>query len=182
VIGPLDKISVKVFKVPDLSQDNVLVDANGQITMPLIGDVTAAGKTSQQLADVIASELGAQYLQNPQVSVAIVDSASRKVTVEGEVKTPGVYAMKGRMTLMQTIAMAGGFSEDADFKKVAVIRTVDGVRKVAICNYNDIRLTRTPDPEISGDDVIVVDGSHGKMAWSAVLKTLPLFSLLAIAL
>ena len=68
-------------------------------------------------------------------------------------------------------------SEPRDF-----LPHLDGVRRVAICNYNDIRNTRTPDPEIEGDDVIVVDGSHEKMAFSTILKTLPLFSLLAIAL
>jgi polysaccharide export outer membrane protein len=181
VIGPLDKLNVRVFKVNDLSLDNLQVDATGQIDFPLIGSVKAEGKTTSQLAEEIAAELGSRYLQSPQVTVTVVDSASLKVTVEGEVKNPGVFQMRGRTTLLQAIALGGGVSTTADLHKVAIIRQVDGVRKAAICDYSLIRAGKAPDPVIQGDDVIVVDGSLVKSTWQQVLQTLPLFSLIAVA-
>jgi polysaccharide export outer membrane protein len=181
VIGPLDKLNVRVFKVSDLSLDNLQVDATGQIDFPLIGSVKAEGKTTSQLAQEIATELGTRYLQSPQVTVTVVDSASQKVTVEGEVKSPGVFQMRGRTTLLQAVALGGGVSPTADLHKVAIIRQVDGVRKAAICDYSLIRAGKAPDPVIQGDDVIVVDGSVMKSAWQQVMQTLPLFSLIAVA-
>lgn len=178
-IGPLDKLGIHVFEVKDLSMDQVQVDASGQIDLPLIGKVTAAGKTTGQLADEIASRLGARYLQSPQVSVTVEDSASQKVTVEGEVKQPGVFQMKGRTTLMQAIAMAGGPADDADLHNVAVIREQGGTRRAAVCDYALVRSGRAPDPLIMGDDVVVMNGSAVKSAWSTLLKNLPLFTLFA---
>lgn len=180
VIGPLDKLSIKVFQVPDLSQQGVPVDASGHIELPLVGSVVAAGKTTDQLSKEIAGLLEAHYLQSPQVSVFVDESASRKITIQGEVKSAGVFQMKGRITLLQALAMAGGLADNANVKRIAVIRDAGGVRRVAYCDYVAIRDARAPDPEVLGDDVIIVEGSQTKMAWSAVLKALPLFSLLAI--
>jgi polysaccharide export outer membrane protein len=179
VIGTQDKLSIRVFQVKDLSLDEVQVDATGQIQLPLIGKVTAAGKTAEQLQDEIAHRLGERYLQSPQVSVSVAESASQKVTVEGEVKNPGVYQMKGRTTLMQAIAMAGGPADDADLHRVAVIRNDHGVRKAAVCDYAKIIRGELDDPPIQGNDSVVIDGSKAKMFWSATLKTLPVFSLFA---
>jgi polysaccharide biosynthesis/export protein len=179
VIGPEDKLRIRVFEVKDLSFDEEEVDANGQIQLPLIGKVTAAGKTTAQLQDELAARLGDRYLQSPQVSVAVAESASQKVTVEGEVKTPGVYPMRGRTTLMQAIAMAGGPSDEADLHKVAVIRESSGVRKGAVVDYQAVRDGRGGDPVIEGNDVVVVDGSTVKTLWSNVMKNLPIFTLLA---
>jgi polysaccharide export outer membrane protein len=179
VIGPLDKLGIHVFQVKDLSMDNAQVDASGQIELPLIGKVMAAGKTTGQLADEIAARLGERYLQSPQVSVTVEDSASQKVTVEGEVKQPGVFQMKGRTTLMQAIAMAGGPGDNADLHNVAVIRSVGGARKAAICDYALVRAGRAPDPLIMGDDVVVMNGSTAKTLWSTLMKNLPIFTLLA---
>ena len=179
VIGPLDKLGIHVFEVRDLSMDQVQVDASGQIDLPLIGKVMAAGKTTGKLADEIAARLGERYLQSPQVSVTVEDSASQKVTVEGEVKQPGVFQMKGRTTLLQAIAMAGGPADDADLHNVAVIRELGGARKAAICDYALVRAGRAPDPLILGDDVVVMNGSAVKSAWATLLKNLPLFTLFA---
>jgi polysaccharide export outer membrane protein len=179
VIGPQDHISIHVFDVKDLSTDDEVVDTNGQIEMPLIGRVTAAGKTTQQLQDEIAQRLGDRYLQSPKVAVLVMDSASQKVTVEGEVKNPGVFQMKGRTTLMQAIAMAGGPATNADLHKVAVIREDHGFRKAAVCDYENIRQGRQIDPSLHGDDIVVVDGSRAKQFWSVAVQTLPLFTIFA---
>ncbi len=181
VIGPLDKLDVTVFQVKDLSMQGLQVDASGQITMPLIGNVTATGKTSRQLSLEIAGLLGAKYLQSPQVSVVVSESSRQKVTVEGEVKTPGVYKMPGRTTLMEAIAMGGGLTETANTRKVAIIRTVDGQRRSILCNYNDIRSGRIADPTLQPADVVIVDSSRGKGAWQAFLRSAPIIAILAAA-
>jgi polysaccharide export outer membrane protein len=179
VIGPQDKLRIRVFEVKDLSFDEEEVDANGQIQLPLIGKVTAAGKTTMQLQDELALRLGERYLQSPQVSVSIAESASQKVTVEGEVKSPGVFQIKGRTTLMQAIAMAGGPSDIANLHKVAIIREAEGARRAAVCDYQAIRDGKAGDPLIQGNDVVVVDSSATKTIWSNLMKNLPIFSLLA---
>jgi polysaccharide export outer membrane protein len=155
------------------------VDADGQIILPLVGSVTAAGKTTAQLSHEIAARLSEKYLQSPQVSVVVANSASRKVTVEGEVRSPGVYKMPGRTTLMEAIAMGGGLGETANVHKVAIIRTVNGQRRAILCNYADIRSGRIADPAIDPQDVVVVDGSTAKRTWDTLLKSMPIVALLA---
>ena len=182
VISPQDKLNINVFKEKDLSLTDVQVDASGQISFPLIGDVHAAGKTSQQLAQDIALRLSEKYLQSPQVSVVVSQSVNLKVTVEGEVKTPGVFQMPGRTTLMQVIAMAGGPGETANLHKVAIIRSINGKRTALLCDYVTIRDGRSIDPVIKGEDVVVMDGSSSKSAWNSLMKSLPLVALLTLAL
>lgn len=177
VIGPQDRLQIRVFEVKDLSFDNEQVDASGTIMLPLIGKLMAAGKTTDQLEEEIGQRLQ-KYLQSPQVSVSIVESASQKVTVEGNVKNPGVYLVKGQTTLMQTVAMAGGVDNEADTHKVAVIRLEDGIRKAATVDYAAIKAGRAPDPIIQGNDDVVVGESTIKMVWANVLRNLPIFTLL----
>jgi polysaccharide export outer membrane protein len=179
VIGPQDKLRIRVFEVKDLSFDEEEVDANGQIQLPLIGRVTAAGKTTVQLQDELAQRLGERYLQSPQVSVSVAESASQKVTVEGEVKSPGVFQMKGKTTLMQAVAMAGGPSDIANLRKVAIIRDTGGQRSAAVVDYQAVRDGKAGDPIIQGNDVVVMDSSATKSLWSNVMKNLPIFTLLA---
>lgn len=178
VIGAQDKLTIRVFEVKDLSFDNEQVDASGQIMLPLIGKVMAAGKTADQLEEEISKRLE-KYLQSPQVSVSVTESASQKVTVEGNVKSPGVFQVKGRTTLMQAIAMAGGPDDEADTRKVAVIRLDNGVRKAAVVDFEAIKKGATGDPLLQADDVIVVGESRMKMVWSNVLKNLPIFTMFA---
>jgi polysaccharide export outer membrane protein len=146
--------------------------------LPLIGKVMAAGKTADQLEDEISKRLE-KYLQSPQVSVSITESASQKLTVEGNVKSPGVFQVKGRTTLMQAIAMAGGPDDQADTRKVAVIRLDNGVRKAAVVDYEAIKKGAVGDPLLQADDVIVVGESRMRMVWSNVLKNLPIFTMFA---
>ena len=179
IIGAGDKLSIRVFEVKELSLDEAPVDATGQIELPLLGRIIAAGKSPLQLQTEIAQRLGDHYLQSPQVAVLVLDSASQKVTVEGEVRAPGVFQMKGRVTLMQAIAMAGGPGDNADLHKVAVIRDDHGLRHAAVCDYERIRRGAQIDPALRGDDIVVVDGSHVKELWSQAVKALPFFTLFA---
>jgi polysaccharide biosynthesis/export protein len=175
-IGALDTIGVTVFQEPDLTASNVQVDAAGNILLPLIGEVKAADKTSTQLADEIAQRLKQRYLTNPQVSVIVQDSVSQHVTVNGSVTEPGVYAIKGRTTLLDAIAMAKGTSRVASLGDVAVFRMVNGQRIGGVFNVSKISRGEAPDPEIVGNDTIVVGLSNVKAAWRDLLTASPLIA------
>ena len=172
-IGVGDKLSVRVFQVPDLSFDELVVDTSGDIQMPLIGAVRATGQTAGQLSTQIAERLSAQYLRNPQVTVTVTEAASQKITVDGAVTKPGVYEMRGSTSLLQAVAMAEGPTAVADLTKVAVFRTISGQRSVALFDLQAIRQGRAEDPAVLGDDVIVVDTSRTSAAMRGIICAIP---------
>ncbi len=179
-IGALDTLSVTVFQEADLSQSAVQVDASGNVLVPLIGQVKAEGKTSSQLGTEIASRLGTKYLTNPQVSVIVTQSVSQHVTVDGSVTEPGVYAIQGRTTLLDALAMAKGTSRVAALDQVVVFRIVNGKRIGGVFDVSKINRGISADPEIRGDDTIVVGLSNVKAAWRDILTAAPLLSTAAI--
>jgi polysaccharide export outer membrane protein len=182
-IGPLDTLSVTVFQEADLSSAGAQVDASGNVLLPLIGQVQAEGKTSTQLANEVASRLSEKYLTDPQVSVIVTDSVSQHVTLDGSVTEPGVYAIKGRTSLLDALAMAKGTSRVAALNQVAVFRMVNGQRVGGLFNVDKIRRGLAPDPEIKGQDTIVVGLSNVKAAWRDLLTAAPLlttFSYIAV--
>ena len=180
-IGPLDTLAVTVFQEPDLSQPAVQVDASGNVLLPLIGQVKADEKTSTQLGNEIATKLAAKYLTNPQVSVIVTQSVSQHVTVDGSVAEPGVYAIQGRTTLLDALAMAKGTNRVAALDQVAVFRLVNGERIGGIFDVSKINRGLAPDPEIKGADTIVVGFSNVKAAWRDILTAAPLLSAFSYA-
>lgn len=172
-IGPADKLSLRVFQVADLSFEEIFVDSAGNLQLPLLGSVRAAGLTPAELSSEIERRLGERYLRNPQVVVTVAEAASQKITVDGAVTKPGVYEMRGRTTLMQAVAMAEGPTKIAALDSVAVFRTVDGRRMVALFDLRAIRRGQAPDPVVMGDDVIVVDTSRLNANIREVLQALP---------
>ena len=174
-IGVSDRITVSVFQVPDLSGD-FQVDAAGNISMPLIGSVPAQGKTAAELARHLEQRLGATYLTNPNVQVAIKEATSQTFTVDGSVRTPGVFPMKGATTLMKAVAVAAGTTEDADPSRVVVFRQINGQRMAAAFNLAAIRRGNAEDPPIYGNDIIVVDGSRARAVYKELLQAFPLFA------
>lgn len=178
-IGPTDLLKVTVFQVPDLSFNEIRVDASGNLQFPLIGSVPAAGRTPAELSRDVERALSAQYLRNPRVSVTVVEAASQKITVDGAVTKPGVYQMRGRTTLMQAVAMAEGPTRVADLDQVAVFRTVDGRRMAAVFDLGMIRGGRADDPVLRGDDIVVVDTSRLSATMRDVLAALPGFAVFA---
>jgi len=176
-IGPLDKLNVSVFQVPELTLQSVQVDAAGQLNLPLIGNVQAAGKTAPQLSSDIAARLSATYLQSPQVTVSVAESVGKRVTVEGAVMQPGVFMLSGPTTLLQTIAMARGPDKLADLRRVAIFRSVQGKRAAAVFDLNAIRKGQAADPEIYGDDIVVVQGSGMKGLWQDVIRATPIIGI-----
>lgn len=154
-IGPSDVISVAVFGAPELDREGT-VDAAGNFALPLAGTIMAAGHTPQDLARAIEAKLRGPYVKDPQVTVNVKEAHAQTVTVDGEVRQPGVYPVVGRMTLQQAVATAKGAADTANIKNVVVFRTVEGQKMAAMFDLREIRSGRTPDPEIYGNDIVVV--------------------------
>lgn len=161
VVGPLDTLEVSVFQVDDLNR-TVQVDSQGRIDLPLVGAISAAGSTTAQIQAVIADRLSEKYLQSPQVSVRVKESISQQVTVEGAVTRPGVFPVSGRTTLLQAIALAQGPKPEANEKQVAIFRTINNRRAAAVFDLTAIRQGKAEDPEVYGNDVVVVERSGAK--------------------
>ncbi len=174
-IGPLDLLEVTVFQVEELNR-TVRVNTSGKISLPLVGTIDAGGKTVSELEADIATRLEETYLQSPQVSVFVKEFTSQRVTIEGAVKQPGVYPITGRTSLLQAVAMAKGFERVANLEGVIVFRTIEGQRMAAVFDYRAIRAGQIEDPQIYGDDIVVVDESGPKAAWRNVLESLPIFN------
>lgn len=173
-IGPYDTLDISVFQV-DLLSRTVQVDSTGHIQFPMIGDISVAGKTTRQAADELAAKLDQNYVRQPQVTVVVKDSASQKFTVEGAVKSSGVFPLQGHMTLLRAIAVAGGVDLDtAKQKDVVIFRMVNHQRAAGIVNLGAVGKGRVDDPPIYAGDVVVVPVSPGRRFFKDLLSTTPL--------
>ena len=175
-IAPMDQLGIKVFKSPDLTGDYD-VDLAGRISMPFIGELDAANMTTAQLDERLTAKLGEKYLENPDVSVSIKRSTARVVTVDGAVRESGSFPVAGPMSLIQAVAMAKGTTEEANPRRVAVFRTIQGQRQAAAFDLTEIRRGQAPDPQIYPGDIIVVDGSGIKALQKQLLQNLPILSI-----
>jgi polysaccharide export outer membrane protein len=171
-VGPSDVLEISVFQVEALSK-TVQVSASGQIALPLIGVVQAAGKTVAELEQEIATKLGEKYIQSPQVSVYVKEAMSQRVTVEGAVKNPGMVSLTGPTSLLQTIALSGGLTEFADPKGIVVFRTVQQQKMAARFNLSDIRAGKAQDPTLAGGDIVVVDQGGFRAAFRGLRQSIP---------
>jgi len=136
IIGSEDSLHIYIWKEDALSK-TVTVRADGKISIPLIDDIQAAGITPLVLKDRITEKLK-EFIDNPTVSVIVMEANSCKVFISGQIKTPGVYRLKSDTTLAQIISMAGGLSEWAKPKKIIVLRKENGSEKRFIVNYKKI--------------------------------------------
>jgi len=168
----LDVVGMSVFKVPELSK-SVQVADTGTINLPLVGEVPVAGKTANEIEKDLTRQLGAKYLKSPQVTVYVKEHNSQRVTIEGAVKKPGVYPIRGTLSLLQLIATAEGVDKDVYSKDVAVFRTVDGERTSKVFDIDQIREGKADDPPLRQGDVVVVDTSAAKSAFQNAVKILP---------
>ena len=160
-IGPLDVIRVEVFGAPELTRE-AEVDAAGNFSVPLAGAVQAAGRTPAELSSAISAQLQGRYLRNPQVSVNIVKAKAKTFTVDGAVKAPGNYPIVGKMTLQQALATAQGADQVANLNNVVVFRTVNNQKTAALFSVKDIRAGRLEDPQIYGNDIVIVGESAAR--------------------
>ena len=175
-VGVLDVLSVRVFQEPELSFEEVQVDAGGSINFPLIGEVVAVGQTPMELSRSIEARLGERFIRSPQVVVGVVESAAQRVIVEGNVEQPGVYEIAGSSSLLESIARAQGLTRVAVVDQIVVLRTVEGQAMGAVFDLQAIREGKAPDPEILGGDRIVVGFSGLKGAYRDILSAAPLFN------
>ena len=177
-VGPQDVLEIAVFKVPELSR-NVQVSESGTINLALVGDVTAAGRTAQEIERDLVGRLGAEYLQKPQVTVFVKEYNSQRITIEGAVKKPGVFPYRGRSTLLQAIALAEGLDAVSD-NTVVVFRTINGRQAAAKFDIARVRSGSIQDPPILSGDVVVVATSAVKETFNTILKALPLAGVFAL--
>lgn len=170
-ISARDILDVTVFQVPDLSK-TVQVSEDGYISLPLLGKVRVRGSTTAGAEEEIAAKLRKSYLQSPQVSV-IIRQYGQRVTISGEVKTPKVMSIDGRVTLTEAIANAGGFGDLADSKRVHIARTVNERIQDTVYDFDAIQAGQIPDPALQGGDLIVAEQSGVKVALKNLKDLLP---------
>src|SRR6185436_9107244 len=152
-IAPLDTLKITVFQVADLSGEYE-VDLTGRVALPLIGNVKAIDMTTSQLDERITQLLSEKYLQHPDVTVGVKESSTRVVTVDGSVRAPGVFPVRGQMTLMQVAALARGTDDSANPHRVAIFRQIQGQRMAAAFDLVSIRRGQMEDPRIYSGDIV----------------------------
>jgi len=181
-VAPMDVLDVTVYDAPNLSRP-AQVSASGFISLPLIGDVRATGKTTDQLQADIAARLAKDFMQKPQVFVTVKEYNSQRVTVDGAVTKPGVFPLKGETTLVEVIAQAGGLNDMGSPSNVYVLRKVNGQKMAARFDLNEIRKGIKNDPTMRAGDIVMVDESSGKVMFKGLQSAMGftgLFSLLAL--
>jgi polysaccharide export outer membrane protein len=137
VIGADDVIAINVWKEPDLSR-SIPVRSDGKITLPLIGEVQAAGKTPHQLEVELVGKLQ-NFISEPEVTVIVQDVRSQRFNILGQVAKPGSYLLTSSTTVLDAIAMAGGFRDFAKKKSIYVLRqNSDGTQVRLPFNYSDV--------------------------------------------
>ncbi|MEC6824616.1 polysaccharide biosynthesis/export family protein [Photobacterium piscicola] len=145
LLGAGDHIQILVFNEPDLSM-KLIIDSSGNIMYPLIGQLQLIGKTPNQIAIDIRNRLKDGYLNNPMVTVIMLEF--RPVYVFGEVKTPGSYEYQPGLTVEKVIAVAGGFTDRADRNDIDIRRSNDQLLK-------DVKVTQAIYP----GDIVIIDQS-----------------------
>jgi polysaccharide export outer membrane protein len=156
VIGPEDVLAVLFWRDKEMSGDYT-VRPDGQITLPLLSDIRAAGLTPEQLRDEL-TKAASKYLEDPNVTVGVKAINSRKVHVTGMVAKPGAYPLTAPTTVLQLIATAGGLQEFADSKKIIIVRMENGRQVSFRFNFNDVKKGKNLAQNIElkpGDTIIV---------------------------
>lgn len=137
VIGPDDVLGIDVWKEPEVSRV-VTVRSDGKISLPLIGELQAEGKTPKQLEDEIRTKL-ASFIADPEVTLIVQEVRSRKFNVLGQVQHPGSYVLTSSTTVLDAIALAGGFRDFAKQKAIYVLRkNADGSETRIPFNYQEV--------------------------------------------
>jgi polysaccharide biosynthesis/export protein len=157
VIGANDVLAINVWKEPDISR-SVPVRSDGKISLPLVGELQAGGQTPRQLEQEITKRLQS-YISEPEVTVIVTDSKSQKVNILGMVARPGAYLLTSSTTVLDAIAMAGGFKDFAKQKAVYVLRqAADGTQQRMPFNYKDVIKGKNPEQNVrlqAGDTVVI---------------------------
>jgi polysaccharide export outer membrane protein len=181
VLRPADKISVRVFREPEFSLEEVRIGVEGNVSLPMLGSIPAAGMTAKQFEQDVTRRLAAVGLKSPMVSVNIIEYASHLVTVEGAVDTPGVYAFQPGARLSSAIALAKGPKRTAKLQQVAVFRESPQGIMVAKFDYQQIKQGKMLDPVLQPGDRVVVGTDGLSVFWDDFLRTVPVFGVFVAA-
>lgn len=177
VLRANDKISVTVFREPELSVQEVSVGPDGHLSVPLLGQVDAAGLTVQELERFIQNELGSRFLRDPKVNVSVTAFDSHQVTVEGAVQEPGLYKFLPGTRLSGGLALAKGMKREAEIRDVAVFRQDPRGMEIAKFDLAQIRAGTMGDPMLQPGDRIVVGTDNLTQTWQDLLKAIPVLGL-----
>lgn len=155
-IGPQDVVRIDVWKEPDISR-TIPVRPDGKISLPLLGDVQAAGLSALQLGESIRDGYK-KFINSPQVTVTVNEINSRRVYVSGEVGHPGALPLLPNMTALQALTSSGGFTQFAKTKNIYILRTEEGKQVKHPFNYKDVINGKKPEDNIllqPGDTIVV---------------------------
>jgi len=161
-------LQIAVFQAPELATKERVM-ASGEIFLPLIGAVKVAGLTQEEAEQLITRKLAESYLQNPQVNLFVEESATQKITVMGDVGAPGVFPLKGQMTLLEAIALARGTRDTAE-DEVVIFRgagTTD--MKAYVVDIDEIQTGRLTNPLLVGGDTVHVAQSGTRVFFDKFL-------------
>jgi polysaccharide export outer membrane protein len=156
VIGTDDVLQIVFWREKELSGD-VVVRPDGRISLPLLNDVVAAGRTPEELRDALVAE-ASQFFGNPNPTVVVKEIRSRKVFITGAVEKPGPYIVTAPTSVLQLISMAGGLKEYADKRNIVVMRTTDGKQRAYVVDYQAILQRQNLEQNfllVPGDTVLV---------------------------
>ena len=154
IIGPEDVLHIFVWKEESLTK-TVPVRIDGKISLPLLDDIQAAGLSPLQLKEELTKKLKG-YVDNPTVTVTVIEANSYRVFVSGEVRTPGIIRLRSEITLLKLIIMSGGFTEWANKRKILIITKEGDKEKRITINYNKIIDGDIPDIVIKNGDTIII--------------------------
>jgi polysaccharide export outer membrane protein len=155
-ISPGDKLRIEVYKDAQLSQ-SVQVRPDGKVTLPLIGDIAAIGRTPIELRNAIGAAFK-EYITNPTVTVIVVEATAATAYVMGEVNHPGAVTLLSPLTVLQALALAGGLKDFADTKNIRILRKSPAGMQMINFNYKDaLKSATAPIYLRSGDTVVVPD-------------------------
>jgi polysaccharide export outer membrane protein len=180
-LRPADRISVTVFREPDLSLEGVRIGVEGNVSMPMLGSIPAAGMTAKEFEQDVTRRLAALGLKSPMVSVNIFEYASHLVTVEGAVEKPGVYAFQPGARLSSAVALASGPKRTAKLEQVAVFRESPNGIMIAKFDYSQVKQGTMLDPVLQPGDRVVMGTDGLSVFWEDLLKALPAFGVFAAA-
>jgi polysaccharide export outer membrane protein len=136
-IGSGDILEIMTWKEPDFSRNEVLVRIDGKMTFPLLDDIQAAGRTPLELKKSIELKLK-DFVDNPVVTVTVINPASQKIYILGEIINTGEYDLTKNLTVLQAFALAGGFTQWASKKEIILLRHEKGQDKIIRVNYKNI--------------------------------------------
>lgn len=173
VISPMTELQVSVYQSEELS-GTYITDENGNLRMPLLGDIPAAGETPSGLARLLEQKLEEKFLRDPQVQVRPTSFNPPSVAVGGQVNNPGTYPIAASRSLMRAVINAGGTAEFADSEDVLIFRDVNGQRYIGVYNLAGIRRGHYDDPAVYAGDIIAVGDNPRKRALQQFLQIAPL--------